>query len=311
MNDVGNRTALRTLITEQLSLWPEHAGYLRISFARRSPSLLDISEEVAALVLRLAKHSSRGLKGFCEDYRFLCTEVVLPEELHFRRYGRYRLSSFADANEEWYSSDEKMGRYMAGLLVSNVLWEPHAHTVEHFVKRYLPAISIGADHLEIGPGHGLLLQFAARQPTLRSVAGWDISPMSIEQTKAALAALELDRPVTLRQQDLFVPDRNAMGSFDSITLGEILEHLEDPLSALRSVRELLRPNGQVWINVPVNSPAPDHIYLLRTPEEACALVEAGGFAVVDSAFFPMTGLSLADARRRAASISCVIVGRRQ
>ena len=310
MRDLGDRPALKTLVARQLALWPEHTSYAETSFAERPEPVLDISERVAALVLALAEQSAHGLDGFCGDYRFLCEQIMLPEELYFRRHGRYRLSLFSEAYQEWYANDEKMSRYMIGVLVSQLFWDPHARAIEHFVNRYLPSLPPGADHLEFGPGHGLLLFFAARQQALRNVAGWDVSPTSIQHTRAALNAMGVERPITLRLQDLAAYDRDAEESFDSVTLSEILEHVEDPVAALRSVYGILRPGGQVWINVPVNSPAPDHIFLLRTPEEACELPQSAGFEIVEHAFFPMTGKTLEKARREELSISCVIRARR-
>jgi 2-polyprenyl-3-methyl-5-hydroxy-6-metoxy-1,4-benzoquinol methylase len=298
------------LIEKQLALWPEHQKYIETSLADRSDAVLGVSEQIATFVMRLAEHSPKRLDGFCADYRYLCEEVVLPEEVHFRRNGSYRLSAFADAYREWYSNDEKMSRYMTGLLVSNILWSSHARAVEHYVNNYLASLPTDADHLEIGPGHGLLLYFAARRPRLRNVAGWDISPTSIAQTRDALNAIDVPRPVSLERQDLFDRNADANGTFDSVVLSEILEHLEDPLAALRSVREILRPGGRVWINVPVNSPAPDHIYLLRSPEEACQLAENAGFAILDRAFFPVTGATLERARKYELSITCVITAQR-
>ncbi len=84
--------------------------------------------------------------------------------------------------------------------------------------------------------------------------------------------------------------------FGSVVLSEILEHLEDPVGALRAAAAWMRPGAWLWVNVPVNSPAPDHIFLLRTPEEAVELVRTAGFTPVDTAFYPMTGRTLDEAR---------------
>ena len=309
INGIESRPGLRALIEKQLALWPEHATYLGRSFADRSPAVLDVSEQVSGLILKLAHHMPGGLDGLCKDYRYLCEEITLPEELYFRRNGAYRLSKFTDAFNSVYANKELMSRYMAGLLVSDVLWSPHAHAFEYYVNKYLPGLPAGCDHLEIGPGHGLFLFFAAQRGSIGKVVGWDISPASVEATRTALEVLGADRKVEVKLQDLFAKDR-ASGQFGSVVLSEILEHLEDPVAALRSVYDVLRPGGWLWINVPANSPAPDHLYLLRTPEEACDLATQAGFEVTDHAFYPMTGATLEKARKHSLSISCVITARR-
>ena len=44
--------------------------------------------------------------------------------------------------------------------------------------------------------------------------------------------------------------------YESVVLSEILEHLEDPIAALRAVRERLEPGGTVFINVPATPQSP-------------------------------------------------------
>src|SRR5471032_2491636 len=96
-----------------------------------------------------------------------------------------------------------MNRYMNGLLVSNTLWSNHAHAFEAYVNGYLPRLPAGAAHLEIGPGHGLFLLFAAREARLGRIEGWDVSPTSIANSRAALAALGVARPLELKLVNLF------------------------------------------------------------------------------------------------------------
>ena len=294
---------LDTLLLRLLARWPEHGDYIDRSFRDRSPDETEVSERIAMCALRLAGRIDGGLDALCDDYRFLCEKIVLPEEMHFRRHGRYRLASFAEARAECYANAPFMARYMNGLMLSNVLWRNHVGAIASYVHDYLPTVA--GDLLEIGPGHGLLLQFAASRAGIRA-SGWDISPTSIAQTRAILADLGLAN-VALAEQDLFTADPGAQ-RFDAIVMSEILEHLEDPVAALRAAARWLKPRGTVWVNVPANSPAPDHIFLVESPEHAQDLVRAAGFEVVSSRAFPMTGASLERARKQALTISCVVVG---
>ena len=73
---------------------------------------------------------------------------------------------------------------------------------------------------------------------------------------------------------------------------------------------MCKPGGKVWINVPANSPAPDHLYLVRSPAQAAEAVANAGFTVVDQASFPMSGTTLEKAIERKLTVSCVVVGQR-
>jgi len=311
MIDPNTHPALAQLVRGSLDFWPDHSGFLEKSFAGRSAEALQISDDLATAILKLSQDVPGNLETLYRDYRFLCEDIVLPEEIHFRRHGRYRLSSFEDAFRECYGNAEYMGRYMNGLLLSNVFWDNHAQAFNYFVSSYLPLLKPGARHLEIGPGHGLFLYFASLSPAVTSVTGWDVSPTSIAQTRHALDTLGAPKVPDLIEQNMFdVAIDDGAEQFDSLVMSEILEHLEDPTAALAAAGKVLAPGGLLFVNVPANSPAPDHIFLFESPEHATELVAKAGFEIVDSAAFPMSGTTLERARKHKLAISCVVVGRK-
>jgi hypothetical protein len=105
-----------------------------------------------------------------EAYRWMC-DMVLAEELAFRRSGSYRFSRFDEVRELVYDDAEVMSKYMSGLLLSQALWPNHLAIGDFYVRRFLGNMQPSAGHLEVGPGHGLLLFLAAeRRPA--NVVGW-------------------------------------------------------------------------------------------------------------------------------------------
>jgi 2-polyprenyl-3-methyl-5-hydroxy-6-metoxy-1,4-benzoquinol methylase len=307
MQDISRYDSIATLFSVLLKRWPEHSTYLERSFEERSDSVMQVSDHLAKTVISLSETIDGGLAALCDDYRYLCEKILLPEELHFRRNGSYRLSSFADADRECYSNAPLMNRYMNGLLISNVMWNNHAQAFSAFVNSYLPELHGDARHLEVGPGHGFFLFFAAENSNITSLTGWDVSPTSVENTRHALSVLGVKQAVDLKVQDLFAagePDANAR--FDSIVISEVLEHVEDPYAALRAVSKWLRPGGKIWINVPANSPAPDHIYLFRNLEHAVDMVEECKLEVINVAAFPISGVTLENAIKRKQTVTCII-----
>ena len=160
---LGARADTVAVAEAVLAAWPEHAGYLLKSFSGRSAAILDATEVAAAAARKLmAVQEAR----FAADYRWTC-ERLRDEELFFHREGRYRLSTFAEADREVYSNPEYMGRYVNGLLLSQLLWYNHAATFEMFLNRVLGGARAPFDYLEVGPGHGLMVYFAAKAVSYR------------------------------------------------------------------------------------------------------------------------------------------------
>src|SRR5262245_23058789 len=105
---------LASLANEVLELWPEHKRYLANSLRDRDQNLLAFSERLSDMISRLATTIEGGVRALANDYRFLCEEISLPEEIHFRRYDCYRLKSFDEALRTIYSNAPFMKRYMNG-----------------------------------------------------------------------------------------------------------------------------------------------------------------------------------------------------
>jgi SAM-dependent methyltransferase len=97
---------------------------------------------------------------------------------------------------------------------------------------------------DIGCGTGeLLAELATAWPTSELV-GVDFAASRL-RTAAAAAA-----PVTLVDADLGAPLPFGDGAFDTVFCTEVLEHLKQPLAALREMRRVLTPGGRLTLSVP-------------------------------------------------------------
>ena len=294
-----------------LAQWPEHRRYLVKNYSERDQDMLEFSEHISGMILKLSTTVAGGLTGFAADYRFISEKIVLPEEIYFRRHGEYRLKTFAEALESVYANAEFMTRYMNGLLVTDVLWVNHCRCMRHYVQEFLSTLPAGAQLLEIGPGHGLLLCLATARPNLGKIRAWDVSEASRQLTRHSLEILAPGKKVSLELRDMF--EERGGGDedqFDAIVFSEVLEHMEDPVRAVKALYRLCKPGGKVWINVPANSPAPDHLFLVRKPEEAAKLVESVGFDIVATANYQMSGRTLEKAIEDELTVSCIVVGQK-
>ena len=294
----------RAVFEATLREWPEHEDFLRKSIVGRSLEVLNLTEEIATSVLLLA---GDRVNEVVAGYRWMC-EMVLEEELHFRRHQAYRFSSFDEVNAAVYQQREQMACYMDGLLWSQVLWSNHVHTLDFYLSRFIERLNHQGCYLEVGPGHGLLLALLTGKLPEATFHGWDISPTSLDETARSLKVMGVTAEVQLTRRDVMT---NVDGAFDGVVISEVLEHLVDPHFALVSLRSVLKDDGLIYVNVPINSPAIDHIYLLQSPEQAVALVTGAGYEVIETCFAPSSGYTLERARKFGVSVSIGMVARKR
>lgn len=132
--------------------------------------------------------------------------------------------------------------------------------------------------LDVGCGDGGFLANAR-------TCGWDVLGLEPDP-KAAAIAQQRGVPVRIGGLESLAGEVEA---FDVITLSHVIEHLHDPVQALRDCRRLLRPGGQLWLETPnVDSlshqifgrswrglEAPRHLVLFSPRSLRLALAAAG------------------------------------
>lgn len=307
LKNTRHSPSLNRILTHVLDVWPAHERYLSAALLADDSCDLNRVEEVARLILLLGEDR---LSEWASDYKWLC-ERFKEEQMHFFRHKQYRLSSLQEAIEQVYNNDAFMSRYMNAVLFTQLFWKNHALSMDLFRTQFIPEAQEGYDYLEVGPGHGLFMAFVAMDDRCNSLTGWDLSATSLKDTRAALEKMhtqDADK-IQLEQNDI-VSATDISQRFDCIMCSEVLEHTEKPEEALANLYGLLRDQGRIYLNIPVNSPAPDHIYLWTECEEVLNAVKEAGFEIEYSLELPPTGKTLETARRQGLDISCIIIGRR-
>jgi len=119
----------------------------------------------------------------------------------------------------------------------------------------------------------------------------DISHTSIELAKNFAS----DNRVTYNLANIF--EFEATSLFDFITMGEVLEHVEDPLQLLLKLNSLLALRGVAFITTPTNAPAIDHIYLFRNVDEIRTIIKLAGLEIISEKCFFSEDVSPEDAEK--------------
>ena len=294
--------ALSSIATAVLREWPGHEKFIRSSLDSNDEGYMSRLEDVAADLLAL---TGDDLDRFAADYRWMCN-LVMEEQLYFVRNEKYRRDTLDEVIRDVYANAPFMSRYVNGILLTQVLWRNHAQAMDIYRHKFLPGNCEGYRHLEVGPGHGLFLVFAARDPRCGGVTAWDVSRSSLESTREALRKMKVEGPVAMEESEICSVQPEAE-QFDSIMCSEVLEHTERPHKALDNLFRALRPGGRLFLNIPVNSPAPDHIYLWRKPEEIRSMVVDQGFRIEEFITLPLTGRTLEQALKHNYDISCLAI----
>jgi SAM-dependent methyltransferase len=118
-------------------------------------------------------------------------------------------------------------------------------TVENSAPHLLPLLEPGMDVLDVGCGPGTItLDLAARVAPGRTV-GLDPAPAAIDEARRR-AVEQGDTTTELLVGDVFALDRPD-DSFDVVHAHQVLQHLGDPVAALREMRRVCRPGGVVAV----------------------------------------------------------------
>ena len=213
---------------------------------------------------------------FGVDCYFKMIADVRNETKHFVRTGEYTSKSFDEVNERVYNNPEIMEYYMNALLLSQFLWGHHYTILKYFTNTLSKYRDNVGHYLEMGGGHGLYVSEAIR--LLKPGTKFDlidISPTSIDASRTLID----NSNVNYTLSDIFKIE--AEKKYNFITMGEVMEHVEDPVSLLKKLGELLTDDGHLFITTPTNAPAIDHIYLFKNADDIRAVIEQAGFKVVE------------------------------
>lgn len=268
----GSRT--RALLAAILARWPQHKAYLQRAFAGRDAGDCEEIDQLSGEILALA---GRDLDRFADDYRWMCG-LFLKHELAYRRSGSVAHADTAAIRAAYYDNDEAMGRYMRGLLVSQVVWPQHLGVHLAFRRDFLPRLADRYAYMEVGPGHGVTLAVAGADPRCGRLAGCDISATSLAMTRESLATLGVTRAVDLIQADICA---QAPGGdrFDGILISQVLELVSSPQAAMAHLAARLCPGGRIFVNCPVRMLAPDHLRIWADGAEVEDLVRGAGLTL--------------------------------
>lgn len=233
----------------------------------------------------LLKNKNQSIDFAVECYLQMLADINY-ESVQFLQTGEYSSKSFDEVNARVYNNPEVMEYYMHGLLLSQFLWTHHYNVFTYFcdiIEQYCEKVT---NYLEIGAGHGLYISEAIE--SIGDNARFHV--VDISQSSIEMAQLMINNPnVSFTLTDIF--EYHPLAKYDFITMGEVLEHVEDPIKLLSKVSSFLDDEGRLFITTPTNSPTIDHIYLFKNSDDIRKVIFAAGFNIEHEICFYSEDLS--------------------
>ncbi len=204
---------------------------------------------------------------------------VLVEQTRFMRKGRYRYSTLKEAEENVYSNHEFMFKYMIGLVLSNFFWKNH-YDMFSFFREVINRFTY-EKYLEVGCGHGLYFIEAIKSSSFKSFQAYDLSHTSIDITTKLIDYTfhEAPKNVSIELRNIFDVEKSE--KYDFITMGEVLEHVEEPKALLDGIGDLMSEGGLLFLTTCANAPAIDHIYLFNSTDHIKDVLNESNYDIVE------------------------------
>jgi len=268
-------TSLERILDEIKLKNPNHAAKLEAHLLVLDQKHKDSANFFFDKYYRYLEQNQMNL-DFGVDCYLHMIEDMLEERLKFIREGKYSNASFADVEKRIYGNPEIMTYHMHGLVLAQFLWFDQYERILFFTDNLKKYASDANTYLEIGGGHGLyMLEAFQLLANIQKFDLVDISQSSLDLAKGIIN----EEAIHYYLKNIF--DFTEEQKYDFITMGEVLEHVEDPLSMLQKISNLLTENGVCYITTPINAPMIDHIYLFSNATEIRDLFGAAGFEVIE------------------------------
>lgn len=243
------------------------------------------------------------------EYLSQCYDLIVKDTLtnqfYFKRHKRYKHSSYREVESLVYRNSEYMRMYMYGLAITAFLWGNHAQ-MKAFFKESLPKKQTGA-YLEIGPGHGFYMMEAMQLSQYTSFLGVDISPTSVALTQSILSSRYFGQFSNFKIKECNFLDWDTDAKFDTVVMGEVLEHVEQPQSFLQKIAAITHEDSYIYITTCINSPAIDHIYLFENVQQIVDLVKASGLSIKKQLLVPYQDTTLEQSEQERLPINIAVV----
>jgi 2-polyprenyl-3-methyl-5-hydroxy-6-metoxy-1,4-benzoquinol methylase len=189
-------------------------------------------------------------------------------QLKLNKSKSYQYNSFEEVKSAVYNNPMMNDYYLDGLALSQYLWPNHYKMNRFLINGIARLYSLG-NVLDAPCGPGIQSWLVRRHSNIRSMTLCDLSLFSVDYSRKLHSSSNLAGTFRCLHSGI----EECKGEFDFIINGELLEHLEDPISMLESLDRLLKNDGIIYLTTAIFAAAIDHIYMFRSAREVREMLE--------------------------------------
>jgi|GEM_PF-290544 2-polyprenyl-3-methyl-5-hydroxy-6-metoxy-1,4-benzoquinol methylase len=273
IKELNMQQSLQYIVDKISAKDPLHSKKVKKNLKKLDQEYTDRANIFLGRYIEMLEQDGKTLDFAIDSYLKMIADVN-HESLHFLETGEYTSKSFDEVNSRVYNNPEVMAYYMHALLLSQFLWKQHYDILIYFNKVVKDNSDQILNYMEVGGGHGLYISEAIN--IKGNNANYDVVDISSTSLDIAKKLIKNDS-VNFILSDIY--DYRPEKKYDFITMGEVMEHVEDPVSLLKQLKRLLKEKGKLFITTPTNAPAIDHIYLFRNADEIREVIKDAGFSI--------------------------------
>lgn len=250
------------------------------SLIKTVPINTDLAESLCCDALKMCDNNWDLYENKLESLLSMNIEFLKLQAL-LEKDKRYLYSSFAEVEKHVFKKKQEGNEsgvdYLWGLYFTQIFWVTHHNVFNFFLDSFVATSEKQGLCLDVPSGSGMFLAQFLQANSLWTGEAVDLSDSSISLTKKLFSAKDLLHRVSIEKKDFF--DYGDGAKFDRIICTEFLEHVENPLSVLKKLHELLAPAGELFLTTVVWAAFTDHIFLYRNAEEIRRHIHASGFRI--------------------------------
>lgn len=189
-----------------------------------------------------------------------------------------RRADIGASNLEFYEQAYS-ARHLPGLVLKQLLSYDQLSKTRRNLRMLgrLPNFALGLSVLDYGFGHGTLL---LRLPRAHRLYGWELSSRAVRNLERLCRLLH--RELHLRSPEELASAKDSP-LLDLVCCSHVLEHVDDDTALLKAFHGILKREGYLLLNIPINEVWDDPKHIRSYSKESiCPMLGNAGFTVQEA-----------------------------